>query len=108
MKAKRPSPLSHIDQRLEKRRKAHSERGELVDHDDETRQRCAVASSRKKISAQVLCTGLAQHTLAMADLGFEATQRTGGQSIVEIGDHADGMWERSEAGEGGAAFEVHE
>ena len=66
------------------------------------------AQALAQVVGQVDGAGVAQHPLAVLELGLEAAQRPLGQVLVEVGDHADGVRQPGALVEGAAALEVDE
>ena len=89
--AETAAPLGETDELAEKRRQLGSQRGELVDHDDEPRH--GLITGTRPVFVEVGCPDGAQDALASAQLGFQAGQRTFGQPIVEIRHEPNGVRE---------------
>ena len=109
MDAEAAAPLRDPDQRAEESGQLGGQRGELVHHDHQPGQGVAarVAGSGPECG-QVLRTRGSQALLAMAQFGLQAHQRSLGQAVIEVGDHAGHMGHLRAAVEGGSALVVDE
>ena len=104
--AERAAALRHVHQRGQQLGQLARHLGELVDHDDQARQRLVVLAL--VVGAQVVGADAAQQPLAVLQLGVERAQRPLDEILVEVGDHPDGVRQPRAGVERRAALEVHQ
>ena len=87
--------LGDPDERRQEPRKVRREGGELVDHDDEARQRSVPGGGA--IGVQIVGAGGSEQPLATPELSLQADQRPFGEPVVEVGDDADCVRQSAQA-----------
>ena len=105
--AEAAAPLGDADEGVDEVGELGLERGELVDHDDEPRQRLG-GGGQLPVAGEVGRPDGAQQPFPMAELCFEAPERPLGEVGVEVGDEPDGVRQPGAGVEGAAALEVDE
>ena len=104
MHAQTAAALSHADECVQEVRLLCDECCELVDDHHQARQQYVGngGAQRCEIGSAVV----AQDSFPSAQLRVQAAQGTVGEVVVEVGDHADHVRQRSAGIEGGAALVV--
>ena len=97
------SALGDADERGDEVRQLGGQRRELVDDHEQARER---RSLELLVGDQIPGAVLAEHALAVAQLGLEAAQRARSELLVEIGDHPDRVRKLGTLGERAAALVV--
>ena len=110
MDAERPPPLGDVDQAAHEVRQLAGQRGELVDHDRQPRNRRErrLPCAQVEVVGQILRACRRQQVFAPPQLGPERLERAFDQMRVEVGHHADGVRQVDAVLERGAALVVDE
>ena len=106
--AERPAPAGDVDQAVDEVRQLLHHRGELVDHQQQTRHRFVVGGLGRQVVVDVLRVGVCQLVLAATKFGAERFQRASGQVAVEVGHHADRVRQQLAVLEGRTTLVVHQ
>ena len=88
--AEAAAALGDADERREEAGQLGRQRGELVDHDDEPRQRRASPATERYASRSSTPAARSSRSRRRS-LGLEADQGPLGEAVVEVGDDADGV-----------------
>ena len=104
--AEAPAPLRHADERGHELGQVLREGGQLVDDDDEARDRHRPGP--RPVGGEVGRAGRPQELLTAPELGVEAAQGSLGQALVEVRDDAGDVREARTGVERGAALVVDE
>ena len=108
MDAEAPAPLGDPHQRVQEVGKLRSQRGELVHHDNQPRERLVSGTAPGPEGGKVLRSRSPESLLAVAQLGLKTHQRPLGQAVIEVGHHPGDVWHLGAPVEGRAALVVDE
>ena len=110
MQPQRASHAGDGDQPIDEVRGVAHQLGELVDDHHQPGQglRHRALPVPLLVGADVVHSGLVEQPLAPVHLRLQCYQRTLGQVAAQVGDHAQGVGQVGQSGEGPAPLEVHQ
>ncbi len=106
MDAKAPTTLGDVEKGLHEIGKLGGEGGELIDRDQEARQRLGMTG--RPVGTEIGSADTAQLLLPVAQLCLETDERPPCQPLIEVGDQSNRMREVGTGVEGASSLVVHQ